>query len=276
MPQDIIKNEPLSPQEALNNQIDPQILGTRPIISTNRANELTVNDDELKTYEIGLEEIDSAMIYHINNAINPHIQENGSMVKVPVMYAYPEMFKSAQIDGGIRDKDGKILFPIIAIKRDSVNPIMDMSNKLDGNKVNNYRMIEKQFSSKNIYDNFAVLNNRIPVKEYTMVPVPDYCDIVYSCAVYVNNNRDMNRIIEGFMFANNSYWGDKKKNIFYTKIESYPITMEMNVDDNRKIYTIFDIMVKGYILPDNMQRNSSTYKKTISKAQIKFTTETVV
>mgnify|MGYP001559715744 CR=1 FL=1 len=107
----------------------------------------------------------------------------------------------------------------------------------------------------------------------SLLPIPDYVTITYSCAVYVNNQKDLNGILEAFNFASKSYWGDKEKNIFYTSIDNYPITMEMNQGDNRKIYSIFTITVNAQLIPETINKNMSAYKKVFSKTKFSFTTE---
>ncbi len=249
------KNKPKGIDQALNDAIVPLVDATKPIINHSRAEEVSMKDDTLRNYKIGLEDIDSAIMYHIKSSIKPIvIDQDETVVSVPVKYAYPEMWASAQRDGGLRDKDGKVLFPVIAIKRDEVTPNLEMGGKLDGNKVNLYRTVERQYTKKNIY-------------------VPDYVIITYSCAVYVNNQRDLNKILESFNFASRSYWGDKEKNMFHTVIDTFPITMEMNQGENRKIYSLFNLTVNAHLLPDTINRTMASAKKFISKAHLTFTSE---
>ena len=53
------------------------------------------------------------------------------------------------------------------------------TNKLDANNPNNLHVFEKKYSQKNTYDNFNILNNRIPKKQFYAVVVPDYVTITY-------------------------------------------------------------------------------------------------
>lgn len=269
----IKKNRPKSAAEALNDGIVPLQPDTKPIIEHTRAEDVSMRGDDLRNYKIGLDDVDSSILYHISNKIKPIVMEDDSAVLVPVRYAYPEVWVSAQKDGGLRDKNGKMLFPVIAIKRDDVVYNKDIGHKIDGNNAHNYRVIEKQYSKKNMYDQFSVLTNRIPVKEFDVLPVPDYVIITYSCAVYVNTQRDLNSIIEAFMFASRSYWGDKEKNLFHVYIDNFPIVMEMNQGDTRKIYSIFTLNVNAHILPDTINRDMASAKKFISKGQVTFKTE---
>jgi hypothetical protein len=191
------------------------------------------------------------------------------------VYANPERWKSAQIDGGIRDKDGKLLFPVIAVKKDNIEKVRDISSKIDGNKARNYHIFQQRYTSKNQYDNFSLLNNRKPVKSYGIVVVPDYYKITYSCAVYVNTVDDLNKILEGILYASDSYWGDPKRFTFMARIDSTPLTMEMNQGENRKIYSVFNIVLNGHVIPDSINQYMSIDKKYFSPAQLVFKSEMV-
>ena len=49
------------------------------------------------------------------------IEENGKFIPVPVMYASPENWASAQKDGFMRDSNGKVQTPLISFKRNSLD-----------------------------------------------------------------------------------------------------------------------------------------------------------
>ena len=95
------KVKQISPEQALNNTIEPLISGTKPIIGSNRAEEVSMNGDPLRSYSIGLEDVDYAVMYHIQQVIKPIVVEDDNILSVPVRYAYPEMFMSAQKDGAL-------------------------------------------------------------------------------------------------------------------------------------------------------------------------------
>ena len=47
------------------------------------------NSDNVKNFSIGLMDIDSTIMYYFNNVIQPKVEENGELVKVPLMYSNP-------------------------------------------------------------------------------------------------------------------------------------------------------------------------------------------
>lgn len=272
-----IKPRPKTTREALNDSIPEVVIGSKPVIveEVRRAEQVSTKGDELRDYSVDFEDIDEAVFYYFNNVIKPSVIEDENRVPVPIMYANPERWKGAQLDGGIRDSGGKVLFPVIVIKKDSIDKIRDISSKLDGNNVKNYHLFEQRYTRENQYDDFSALHNRKPTKKYSMVIVPDYYRINYSCAVYVNSVEDLNKILESILYASDSYWGDKKKFTFMSRIDSVPITHDMNVGDNRKIYSVFNITLNGHIIPDSVNKYMSTNNRVFSKSKIVFSTETV-
>ena len=264
-----IKNKPIPPSEALSAAIG----APRPALDL-RAKEVSLKEDQLRDYSITLQNIDEAIIFHINNTIRPFVIENDSRVPVPVVYANPERWKSAQLDGSIRDKEGQVMFPVIVLKKDNIEKNQDLGNKLDGNKIHNYNIIEERYTKKNQYDNFSTLANRKPAKSYRLIPIPDYYTITYTCSVYVNDTEDLNIILESIMYASRSYWGDPNRFRFMVNIQGTPITQELNEGENRKIYSEFTLTVNGHVIPNSINQFMSTEKKFFSKSQVIFTMST--
>ncbi len=60
--------------------------------------------DDVKNPEVTLLDIDSAINYYFNSVIKPSVEDNGENVKVPLLYASPERWKSISQDGFLRDK----------------------------------------------------------------------------------------------------------------------------------------------------------------------------
>ncbi len=124
----------------------------------NRSLEESLQDDHKhNTISIGLKDIDSAILYYLENIIKPTVIQNDRRITVPTIYGSPERWKSMQADGFYRDKNGKTMVPLIMFKRDSFTKNNTLGNKLDGNKVNNVQYFETGYSKRNMYDNFNVL-----------------------------------------------------------------------------------------------------------------------
>ena len=162
----------------------------------NRAMQTSFRNDNTKPFSIGLQDIDGAIMYYFQNVIRPFVVHNEERIEVPVIYGSPEKWKSFQKDGYYRDVQGRIMMPIIMFKRDSIDKVRSIANKLDANNPNNLALHRKKYSSKNAYDNFNVLNNVVPQKVNYAVVVPDYITITYSCAINTYYMDQLNKIVE--------------------------------------------------------------------------------
>lgn len=242
--------------------------------SKSRANQRTVADSDVKQMSIGLKDIDEAIVYYFNNVIKPTVVQNSRPLKVPVLYGSPERWVAVQKDGYYRDKNGKIQVPLIMYKRDSVEKNRTMGNKLDANKPLNFGIFEKKYSRKNIYDRFSALQNRVPVKEYYGVIIPDYVDITYSCVIFTEYVEQMNKLIEAVNFASDAYWGDSQRFQFRAMIDSFTPTVELAQGEDRAVKTTFSIKLLGYIIPDTINTAVANPNRFFSKAAVNFKLET--
>ncbi len=272
----VIKNRPKTEAEILNSQIDPYIeTSSKPSIQDyKRGEDNSLRGEEIKNISVGLEDIDSAILYYFDEVIKPYVITEGSKNNIPVIFADAERWKTAQKDGVYRDKEGKIMLPIITVKRDNLERNRSLTTKLDGNKVNIYQNYEKRYTKKNQYDNFSVLTNRAPVREFYNVVVPDYYTLTYSCNIYVSFYEDLNKIIEAIGFRSDAYWGEPGKFLFKARIDNFPITNEIAEGSDRRFLSTFTLVMNGYLTPNNIDKflasNAFKYR---SKTQILFTME---
>jgi hypothetical protein len=243
-------------------------------IDFNRSTKLSFRDDNVKPLSIGLEDIDSAVFYYFENIIQPFVYQNGERLKVPIIYSSPERWKSYQKDGYYRDKNGATMLPLIAIKRDSISKDRSVANKLDSNSPNLYASFQKSFNPKNFYSNFAALNNKIPAKSFHVVTIPDYITLNYSCVIQTYYIEQLNRIVEAIEYASDSYWGNPERFKFRAFIDQFSNAVELNEGQDRLVKGTFDIRLKGYIIPDVLQKDLNSIKKFNSKSKIIIQAET--
>jgi hypothetical protein len=246
------------------------------VFSENRGTDYSLKGDTVKDISIGLEDIDNAVLQYFINTIKPTVIQNSQRLAVPVIYGSPERWKSVQNDGFYRDKNGKLMVPLIMLKRESIEKNRTLSNKLDGNKVHNYQVIGTKFNQRNIYDNFSVLNNRIPSQQYYISSVPDYINVNYNCVIFTDYTEQNNKLVEAIQFASDSYWGDPNRFKFRANIDSFntPTILEQGVD--RAARSSFNIKLYGYILPDTVNKDLAVARsKFYTKAQVIFNLETV-
>jgi hypothetical protein len=244
-------------------------------IDFNRSTKLSFKDDTTKPFSIGIQDLDEAVFYYFENVIQPFVYQNGERYKVPIVYGSPESWKSYQKDGYYRDKNGAIMLPIIVIKRDSIAKDRTVTNKLDSNQPNLYATFQKSFNPKNFYSNFAALNNKIPVKTFHAVAVPDYVTLEYSCIIQTYYMEQLNKVIESIEYASDAYWGNPERFKFRAFIDQFTTATELSAGQDRLVKGTFTIRLRGYIIPDTLQKDLNSIKKVNSKSKFIIQVEAV-
>ena len=244
---------PDTKEEVLPKQAPPSLPLKPGQPEINRALEVSLKDDDKnKTISIGLKDIDSAILFYLENVIKPTITQNDGRLSVPIIYGSPERWKSMQADGFYRDKNGKTMIPLLMFKRDSFTKNNTIGNKLDGNKVNNLKYFETGYSKRNIYDNFNVLQNQKRQKEYILGIIPDYIDITYSMSIFTDYVEQANEITEAVEFAARSYWGDPERFMFRANIDTFNTPVLLENGSDRANRTTMNVLVNGYIIPSGI------------------------
>ena len=254
---------------------NPNLNGTGIDGRTNRGNHISFRDDNTKPFSLGLKENDEAIVYYMENVIKPTVMQNGVVQKVPIYYGSPERWAQVQKEGYFRDLKGKIMMPVITYKRVSVEKNRTIANKIDANYPNNVQLFQKPYSIKNQYDNFNILNNRIPKKESYAVVMPDYVTLTYDFIISTYYVEQMNKIVEAMNYASDSYWGNKERFQFNARIDSYATTVELVTAGNRLVKTNFSLKLNGYLIPDTIQKELASVKKISNSTQLIFNMETV-
>ena len=249
------------------NYADPNVPGV------NRALQTSFRDDNTKPFSIGIKDIDEAVFYYFENVIQPSVYQNGERLPVPIVYGSQEKWKSFQKDGYYRDQNGRIMAPLIMFKRDSITKNRSIGNKLDANNPHNYSVSQKKYDSRNSYDNFKVLTNRIPEKQFYATVSPDYVTIDYTCIVFTYYVEQLNKIIEAIGYASDAYWGDPERFKFKALIDSFGFQTELTQDDERVVRSTFNIKLNGYIVPDILQKDINSIKKFSDTTKIIFSVE---
>jgi len=273
-----IKPRPKNQREILDEVLGQEAVDPtsgRPAVKPrNRGNDVSTKGDRVKDVSIGIMDIDTAIIKYIEEKIRPSAIQDGNRIQVPVMYGFPERWQTIQEKGALREISGRFLAPVIVIKRDSLTANRTLGNKIDANNHQNLNVFESSYTKKNQYDNFSVLTNRIPIKEYRLVVTPEYVTLTYSAVIFTNHLEQNNKIIEAFKYAENTYWGEQGRFQFRARIDSFSTSTEYSAGDDRTTRTNFTITLNGYIIPDTVNRDISHPKKFLSKAQVDFNLET--
>ena len=243
-------------------------------IPFNRSEKMSRKGDTYKDFTVGLQDIDEAIFYYFENVIKPFVYQNGERREVPIIYGSPERWKSVQKDGYYRDKNGRIMSPIILLKRNNLSKNRNITNKLDANQPHLYTSWQKQYNSKNFYSNFNALNNRVQTKQFVANVVPDYVTLSYSVIVQTYYMEQLNKIIESIEYASDAYWGNPERFKFMARIDSFNTVNEIAKGEDRSVRSTFDINMYGYIIPDTVQKDLNSIKKFNSKSKVTFSLET--
>ena len=240
-----------------------------------RATKISWKGDNVKPFSISIKDIDEAVLYYLQNVIKPFVIQNSQRIEVPIIYGSPERWKSVQKDGYYKDKNGAIMLPLMIFKRDSIEKVRSVGNKLDANYPNNFEVFEKKYTARNAYDSFNVLNDIKPQKEYYAVVIPDYVNITYSCIVSTYYVEQLNKIVEAVNYASDAYWGDPERYKFRVKIDTINTPTELTQDSIRLVKANFNMVLNGQVVPDLIQKDLSAINKFFDKTKTIFSIETV-
>jgi len=243
-------------------------------IEFNRSEKLSWAGDTTKPFSIGLKDLDEAVFYYFENVIKPFVYQNGERREVPIIYGSPERWKSFQKDNYYRDKKGAIMLPIIVVKRNSITKDRTTYNKLDANSPNLYGSFQRAYNPKNFYSNFSAINNAIPAQQFYAVAVPDFVNLEYSVIVQTYYMEQLNKIIEACEYASDAYWGNPERFKFRAFIDSFTTATELTTGEDRLVKGTFNVRLRGYIIPDTIQKDMNSISKYNSKSKFIISMET--
>lgn len=236
----------------------------------NRAYDTPTEPHSTPDITVGLETIDTAILNYIQQKIKPTVVQNGALLPVPVIYGTPERWKSAQIDGVLRDDIGKIQLPIIMVQRTGMVKTTSMNSPIN-------KQFEQQFSAewnrRTPYDRFAVVNGIRPSHAYYITARPDYYDITYQGMIWTEFNSQMNSVVEAISFESDEYWGSVNGYKFRCTIQEFSVDSRLPETEDRVIRTEFRLVAHSYLLPDKML---DYYRRVSPTTRRRYSTKKVV
>jgi hypothetical protein len=163
------------------------------------------------------------------------------------------------------------------VRRENIEKRRDLGNKLDANDPKLYVTFQEKYTPRNQYDNFALLNNRTPQKEYTATVIPDYVHLTYEGIIWTDYISQLNKVIEAINYASDSYWGDEERFKFMAQIDRFTNINELTDGDSRVVRATFNLKIQAYILPENIQKKlQETDTRWFSKSQFVLNSQTTV
>jgi len=228
----------------------------------NRATHIRRDVDSQKNWAITIKDVDETVFQHLHN-MQLSVIETGNSINVPIFYASPEKWKSVRQDGFMRDNNGKIILPALIFYRQSseADQTMPMFNKYLRYSV------MKSYSAKNQYTRFSTLmGESVPTNEVYNVIMPDYMNFNYKFVLWTESIEQNNSLIERINFETNDYWGKERGFRFRTFVNSYTHTTEVAADADRMVKTEFDLILRGYLLPELFAPGLEGFKSTTEKS----------
>ena len=252
-------------------------MAIKPITNTNAPNESTINRAEQTTirsekgndrvvikkgtgrdagkgFAIGLKDIDTAIIGHMNNIMKPKVKESNEIIKVPVLYGNEERWKSVRNRGTLRDSNGSIILPVIVVKRTSLAFDENMPLSFDMDVKGKFISVVRSsngWSKSNRYDRFAVLTGQQPVQEFIKTGMPDFVICNYTIVMmtaFMEQMNDLNTIMVEHL---ETYWGDQTSHRFLSALEGDISNEEqMESQGERLIRNELTLSMKGYMIPE--------------------------
>lgn len=237
-----------------------------------RVSQIRRDDDNVRTPEITLYDVDYAITWYIENVIKPHVVDDGQLIKVPVIFASAEKWASVQRDGHLRDKKGKVMLPLIMIRRTDMSPRDQMAKNEVMSAVENQIVFRRKWNKFNRYDNFSVMTNRTPAHEYYQLGIPDYVDVNYEVSIWCDYTFQVNKLVEDVIFWEGSAWGDTYK--FITVGQSYSFENSNATGEDRIAKAQITLKSQAHLIPKDPGFRPNM-KKFISPKQIVWGTEVV-
>jgi hypothetical protein len=234
---------------------------------TNRAKQLSIEKEFIKG--VNLIDIDTTIAEYMSSVIIPDLEENGSVLKAPLIYGNAERWNGARKDGYLRDERGRIQTPLVMFKRNSIDRNEAMGNFSEINNISTFQ----KYSSKSKYERFSLQNNVRAPKELYSINVPKYVTVTYEVMIWTSFTEHMNKIVEAFQWATDRYWGKEDGYKFKVKIDAFDNQQEVGQGSERIVRTSFTMIVNAYLLPERYNEKP-TVKKSYSPKRVVFSVET--
>jgi len=224
----------------------------------NKAKQISRRTDDVKNISVGIYDIDLAFKDFLERDVKPIIKEDGKFIPVPVIYSSPENWVSAQKDGYIRDKLGKIITPLITFKRNSLDINTDLAKLKVLTDDDTSRTFVRKYTQENKYDAFSQLIDQRPVPERYIVDTPDYVDISYDVIIWCDFTEDLNKLVEQIIYFQGQCFGQRYK--FEIRGNSYSFETTNGVGEERIVRSNVTLTAKAYLIPEHKGQTINTQK----------------
>jgi len=214
-------------------------------------------DSKVKDINIALYDVDYAIKWQLENVIQPTVTEENAVITVPVLFSNGEKWAAIQRHGYLRDNQGKLLTPLIMIKRNGVTKREDIQDLKVLETPDARITFEKKYSKRNRYDRFS-LNTGVPEKEFYSVDVPKFVQLEYDLLIWTNNTTQLNEVVEQLIWFDGKAFGDSHK--FITHIDPPTFESVNSTGEDRIVRASMPMRTKAYILNTHGPNAPAMYK----------------
>lgn len=228
----------------------------------------------IRPINIALYDVDYAVKWHLETKIAPTIVEDQAILPVPVIFAAGEKWTMIRKHGYLRDNQGKLLTPLIVIRRSSISKREDMQDVKVLETADARMTFERRYTKSNKYDRFS-LSGQSPVREFYSVDVPKFVQVEYELLIWTNNTQQLNEVVEQLMWWDGKAFGDTYK--FITHIEPPSFETINNPGDDRIVRANMSMRTKAHILSPKGPNAPAIYKLTpVNRVQFGIEVDTVL
>lgn len=232
---------------------------SRTMSNDNLAYDTRRDNDEFVVPSITLEDIDYAILYHLQNNMALSVIEKGNIVPVPVTMASGETWAQIQRNGFMRGQANKIVKPQLIIKRESMmqdDRLMNLkvSNTNAGNSI---KIFPKQ-QKNNQYDWIHKTYNTEESKEFYISVIPDFIKVSYTLYIWTDLMVQMNSIIEEIIQHDKRLWGDSFT--FNAQLQDAQFETINDSQEDRVIRATLPLEVDGRLNSEYKMKQSNVQK----------------
>jgi hypothetical protein len=193
------------------------------------------------------------------------------------MYAAGEKWASVQKHGFLRDSQGKLLTPLIMIRRNSVTKREDIQDLKVLETPDARITFERKYTQRNRYSRFD-LAQRPREREFYSMDVPKFVQIEYELLCWTNNTVQLNEIVEQLMWFDGKAFGDAHK--FITHIDPPSFENMNDTGADRVVRATLSMRTKAHILNTHGPNAPALYRlnpvnKIIAGIEIDGVTESI-
>ena len=213
--------------------------------------------ENVKDISIALYDVDYAIKWHLETVIQPTVMEDDSILSVPVMFGAGEKWAAVQKHGYLRDNQGKLLTPLIMIRRNSISRREDIQDLKVLETPDARIVFERRYSRERRYDRFSLTGKR-PSREFYSMDVPKFVQVEYELLCWTNNTVQLNEIVEQLIWFDGKAFGDSYK--FITHIDPPSFEQINSTGEDRIVRATMSMRTKAHILNTHGPNAPSLYR----------------